>query len=208
MTTLTSRLGLKKHTTGDRFKIADYTDNWNILDGVPGTFICTSTTRPTDWNASDEGRAIYETNTGLTYVWDGAAFQRRWGRGLMARAERLTPFSTTSTTYASVVATASATYSARRHLVIVEAPIVYSTEGVTGLAIFRGTTMLQEWVHQGHTGATPSVHPRGMSFVTTDAWAGGAEVYSLQAKAVVGYGGTCYVEGATNKPCAITVVEV
>jgi hypothetical protein len=37
--------------------------------------IVTSGTRPTGLGASDEGVVIYETDTGLVYLWDGSAWQ-------------------------------------------------------------------------------------------------------------------------------------
>jgi hypothetical protein len=205
---LTQRLKLKRHTLADRFRIQDYADNWSALDDFPGTYICTSSTRPSDWAAAQEGMAIYETDTRLVYRWDGDSFEREHAQGLMARNSRTTPISTTSTTYSSVIATPPTTYGTRRNLVIVEAPGVYSTEGLTGLSIWRDTTMLTEWVHQGWTGADAQRQPRPLSFVTTDEHTGGSRIYSLQFKAVIGYGGTCYVNGGLDKPIAITVVEI
>lgn len=208
MSTLTSRLRLFKHTVADRFKTSDYAANWDSLDASPGTFICTSTTRPSDWAAAQTGRPIYETDTDLTYTWNGTGWARRGPKGLAARGERLTLISTTAFSYSTVIAAPSTLYSVRRHLVVVEAPRVYSTAGVTGLAIFRDTTMLQEWTSLGGTGALAPDQARPLALTTTDQWAGGTAVYSLQFMAVVGFGGTCYVDGATNKPCAISVVEV
>ena len=208
MTTQTNILGLKRHTLSDDFQIQDYTDNWLVLDASPGIFICTSGTRPATWGSAQEGRLIFEKDTTLLWRWSGTDFVRYGPKGTVAHNEVLTPQATTLTTYSAAVSAPSATYSTRRHLVIVEAPGVYSTQGLTGLAIYRDATMLTEWVHQGATGSPAANQPRPLSFVTTDLWAGGTAVYSLQFKAVIGYGGTCTVNGSTNKPLAITVVEV
>lgn len=209
MSSLSNRLRLIRWASGDKFKNADLVANWNALDAAPGTHICTSASRPSDWTANQAGRFIFETDTRRIYQWTGSAWQSEFGRGARARAERLTVASTTAFSYSAVVSAPSTVYSDRRHLIVVEAPKVYSSAGVTGLAIFRDGTLLQEWNHRGGTGAAATDVARGMSFVTTDQQSSGtAVVYSLQMTAVVGYGGTCYVEGATNKPCAITVVEV
>ena len=208
MSSLTSRLGLKKWSLSDRWKNADLVDNWDLLDAAPGTHICTSSTRPSTWGAGHTGRKIIETDTDLEYEWDGSGWVRLTGKGLVTRAERLTAFSTTSYTYSNVLATSSVAVTNRRHLVIVEAPRIYSTAALTTLAIYRDSTKLNEWLHQGFTGAAAENQPRHLSFVTTDQPTEGSSVYSLQMAAVVGYGGTCYMEAATNKPCSITVVEV
>jgi hypothetical protein len=207
VSTLTQRLSLLRDTVGDRFRTQDYTDNWLALDDHPGTYVCTSTTRPT-WGAAQSGMFIFETDTLRRFLWDGDSFDLIDPKGLLARAERLADLSTTATTYSNVVSTTAAVASARRHLVIAEAPGVYSTQGLTGISIWRDGTMLQEWVHQGWTGSTAEVQPRPLSFVTTDQSPGGSQVYSLRFRAVVGFGGTCTILGGPNKPISLTVVEV
>lgn len=44
---------------------------WVTLGALQGTIICTSTTRPA---APILGQQIYETDTGLTYIWTGTAW--------------------------------------------------------------------------------------------------------------------------------------
>ena len=208
MTSLTSRLGLKRWSLSDKWRNADLVDNWNALDAAPGTHVCTSDARPTTWGTDQTGRRIIETDTGLEFRWDGTGWQRIAARGLVNRTERLTLFSTTSFTMASVVATPSVAVKARRHLVIVEAPRVYSSVGLTALALFRDSTQLNLWWHQGGGGSAASQQPRPLAFTTTDQPTEGSVVYSLQCAAVVGFGGTSTIEPDTNRPCAITVVEV
>lgn len=208
MTTLTERLGLKRHTLADRFRIQDYTDNWNLLDGAPGIFICTTATRPT-WGTSQAGRSIYETDTKLFWQWSGSAWERVFGRGTVAHVERLSNLSTTSFSYTAVVSVATVIAAgSRRHLVVAQAPGAYSTQGLTGFALYRGGTLLQEWLHQGSDGAAAAAQPRPVSMVATDVPVDGSATYTLQFRAVVGFGGTCTIQGATNKPIGLTVVEV
>jgi hypothetical protein len=207
MTSLTDRLRLIRWTGSDRWRNSDLQDNWAAIDAAPGTLICTSTTRPSDWGSNQTGRRIIETDTRLEYEWDGTGWQRLTGKGLVTRVQRTTAFSTTSLSYVSVLATASTSVTSRRHLVVVEAPRIYSTAGLTSLAIFRDGTKLQEWLHQGSTGAPAANQPRPLFAVTTDQPAEGSSIYSLQMSAVTGYGGTCWMECGVNSPCAITLVE-
>jgi len=104
MTTPSPKLGLAVPSQVDPFSTADIAANWGKIDAAPGTHICTSTTRPT-WTNAQAGRKIYETNTNLEWVWDGAAWKRLGGTGILKRSdasfaigERTTPFSTTSNT--------------------------------------------------------------------------------------------------------------
>lgn len=208
MAAFTKRLLLKYFTIADQYDVADYTANMQAIDAAPGITICTSTTHPSTWGTDQAGMAIYETDTKRRQIWNGTAFELLDPRGLVTRAERLNDITTTSTTYVPVVSTTATTYTNRRHLVIAEAPGVYNTNGLTGMALYRDTTLLQEWQHQGWTGATPDKQPRPLSFVTTDQWAGGSAVYSLQFEAVIGFGGSSTILGGTNKPIALSIVEV
>src|SRR3954452_20373739 len=104
MPTPTTRMGLLKPTTADPFSTADLAANWQKIDDSPGTYVCTSTTRP-PWGAAQRGRKIHETDTLLNWTWDGANFQRDAPRGLLkttsgawARGQRTTDITTTSTT--------------------------------------------------------------------------------------------------------------
>jgi hypothetical protein len=80
MTSQTPRLNLTKATVLDPFVTQDIKNNWNKIDSYPGEFICTSTTRP-NWTAQNIGQSISETDTGLSWKWDGAQFIRRSGGG-------------------------------------------------------------------------------------------------------------------------------
>lgn len=208
---ISSRLLLKSLTSSDDFHMSVINDNWATLDSTPGILICTSSTRPSGpsaWGAGQTGRFIYETDTKTLLGWDGAAWYVALPRGERAYVQSLTTFSTTSTAYDTVLTTPSFVASTRRHLIHIEAPRIYSTSGITGCSLWRDGTMLQEWLSQGKTGTAALDQARGLSMTTTDKWAGGACTYLFKIRAETGFTGTCTVEGGTNKPVALTVVEV
>lgn len=74
MTTTSPKLGLTLPTTTDPFKTADIAANWSKIDGSPGVFPCTSSTRPT-WGTAQVGRTIVETDTHRILQWTGTAWQ-------------------------------------------------------------------------------------------------------------------------------------
>ena len=78
MPTPSPKMGLALPSQTDPFSTADVRANWEKIDAAPGVHICLSTTRPA-WGAGQAGRKIYETNTGLEYVWNGTAFDRPVG---------------------------------------------------------------------------------------------------------------------------------
>jgi hypothetical protein len=210
MTTLSSRLGLKKHTDADVFRIEDYADNWNVLDGKPGIHICTSSTRPT-WGAGQSGMRIWETDTGLEWNWNGSAWGRISGKGLLGSAERTTDLTNSSAgTYATLV-TASVTVPAgnRSVLLIAEGYGVSNTVGLTEIAIYRDATLVQEWSIPAGGGAAANQQPREISLTAVDVPTAGVGVnYLLRFRPVVGFGGTSTVAASANKPTALHVVEV
>jgi hypothetical protein len=74
MPTYSTYLNLKLNVGSDPFLLSDFVNNWSILDGAPGHFICTSLTRPA-WGAAQAGRLIFMTDLKQTSFWDGAAWQ-------------------------------------------------------------------------------------------------------------------------------------
>lgn len=73
MSTTSPRLGLKIPDGSDPFLRTDFVDNYGVMEGSPGTWICTSTTRPT-WGAGQAGRTIRETDTRREVLWTGTAW--------------------------------------------------------------------------------------------------------------------------------------
>jgi hypothetical protein len=84
ITDKTPHLNLTTASLSDPFVTNDYVNNWNKIDNSPGDFICTSTTRPA-WGTQNIGQSIAETDTGLSWKWDGTRFNRRarGGSGLL-----------------------------------------------------------------------------------------------------------------------------
>lgn len=74
MSTNSQHLGLKIPDGSDPFLRTDFVQNDNILDSYPGTWIATSTTRPT-WGTSQTGMLILETDTRRTMLWSGTAWK-------------------------------------------------------------------------------------------------------------------------------------
>jgi hypothetical protein len=74
MGTLTSRLKLFKPAGSDSVdRVVDLNNNWDIVDVNTGAIICTSSTRPSG-AALYAGLLIHETDTKLSYVYDGSSF--------------------------------------------------------------------------------------------------------------------------------------
>lgn len=63
-------MGLKLNDQSDPFALADFNANWSLLDASPGTFICTSTSRP-NWGAAQTGRMIFMRDLKQHSFWDG-----------------------------------------------------------------------------------------------------------------------------------------
>lgn len=73
MSTISQHLGLIVPDPSDPFVRTDFVSNYNKLDQYPGTFICTSSTRPS-WSANQAGQNIYETDTRRVLNWDGSTW--------------------------------------------------------------------------------------------------------------------------------------
>lgn len=210
MPTSTPHLALHKFTDGDPYVTELYAENWQTLDDYPGYFPCTSSTRPA-WAAAQTGMLIVETDTKLLWLWDGAAFVRFYGKGLLAApGTRTTAFGTASTTYGTVVSCAvTVPAGSRRVLVAVECRGVQNTNGITELAIFRDATQITG-PHRvyGGTGATAAEQPPPYSYSTLDNPSAGAKTYTLQARVDTTILGTSTLLASATAPTQISVIEV
>jgi hypothetical protein len=71
--TYSNYLGLKLNSASDPFLLSDFIANWTILDGSPGIYVCTSSTRPA-WTAAQAGRLILMTDYECLSFWNGSAW--------------------------------------------------------------------------------------------------------------------------------------
>jgi hypothetical protein len=73
LATYSTYLGLKLNSTTDPFLLSDFVNNWTILDGSPGVYVCTSSTRP-NWTSAQAGRLIFQTDYECLAFWTGTAW--------------------------------------------------------------------------------------------------------------------------------------
>ena len=73
MATFSQYLGLKLNSSTDQFLLSDFIGNWTIIDGSPGVFICTSSTRPS-WTSQQAGKLIFMTDYECLSFWNGSAW--------------------------------------------------------------------------------------------------------------------------------------
>lgn len=158
-----THLGINVFASGDSFNLNQFNSNWDVVDEVPGIFICTSTTRPGNagglgsnssfpgaWGSAQAGMKIYETDTGLTWRWTGGAFIRDNPVGLLGRVTSTATVSTSdqwsptaSGTYVTALSTAVSvpatdTNNSRILRVTAEVPEVKNpTLGQTWLMLIR-----------------------------------------------------------------------
>jgi hypothetical protein len=210
MTTQTARLALNKHTTADLFRIIDYTQNWDKLDAAPGSFICTSATRPATWGAIHAGRTIRETDTKLSWIWNGTAFERISPLGKLGATARTTDISTTSANFVIAMQISMVVPAGGRDiLVIAEVPKADSSNGVVAMALVRDSTQLTTWQTTGDTSTVATNQPKGAPFIFRDAAPiPGAHAYALQFAAPSPFGGTATLRATTISPLQITVIEI
>ncbi|MCW2930010.1 MAG: hypothetical protein JWM19_972 [Actinomycetia bacterium] len=74
MATYSPVLGLKLNDESDPFQLSDFVGNYGILDASPGTYTCTSTSRPS-WSTAQAGRLIFMTDLKQLSYWSGTSWQ-------------------------------------------------------------------------------------------------------------------------------------
>ena len=97
MATNTTKLGLIKPDFVDVVDIADLNSNADDIDAAVGSTIVTSATRPVSpW----AGQVIFETDTELSFVWDGSTWKPSGGGGGNVADDCIQPnFNTISNNY-------------------------------------------------------------------------------------------------------------
>jgi hypothetical protein len=73
MATYSTYLGLKLNSSTDPFLLSDFIGNWTILDGSPGVYICTSSSRPS-WTSAQAGKLIFMTDWKCLAYWTGTGW--------------------------------------------------------------------------------------------------------------------------------------
>lgn len=97
MATSTTKLGLTKPDFVDVVDITDLNNNADKLDSAIGSTIVTSITRP---STPFTGQVIFETDTELSFVWDGSTWKPSGGGGGNVADDCIQPnFNTISTNY-------------------------------------------------------------------------------------------------------------
>jgi hypothetical protein len=217
MPTPSTKLGINIFSTADQFSTAQYNANWQALDNQPGIFVCTSTTRPT-WGANQNGMRIVETDTSLTWLWNGTTWIRTWPWGTLQRVTRTTNVGTTSTwtppgtgTLATALTTTVHPPNGNRTLmVVVELPEVSNPSGLSYIVIQRDATILTSfpvWTQQQTgSGNSGNAGSRG-DYVTFDIPNEASAVYTLAFAAATVTGGTTTLVGAPTRPISLTVIE-
>lgn len=219
MTTLSPKLGLVLPYGPDAFSTTDIRNNWSQIDTAPGSYICTSSTRPT-WTTAQAGRKIMESNTGLDWWWDGAAWKRLTPSGLLlttsgapAIALRNTVFSTTSSTYVVVTSVANVVIPGGMRPLKIEARwnSASNASGTTYGAIFQSATnnsgpVLYTWNFA--TYGTTDYAAGGTNFAILP---GGlaAGTYSFSFQALRGNNtGTSVINGYVGSEISLMCVEL
>lgn len=221
MSTPSPKMGLTLPTTTDRFSTSELRSNWEKIDASPGTFICTSSTRPA-WGSSQAGRQIYETNTNLTWTWTGTAWTRtlggtgllKLGTGTNAVAERTTDFETFSESFVRILTlTGVVVPDGRRPLMLAASWDAMENTGSTSyVAIFRsasnnsGPILARTQVISSTAGAGPGGQILAFE---RDGLAAGSYDFSLQVRVVSASANTkTRVQGSALAPIQLTVVEL
>jgi hypothetical protein len=217
MPTPSTRLALNIFSTADTFSTAQYDANWSLLDNYPGIYICTSTTRPT-WGANQNGMRIHETDTGLSWVWNGSAFSRGSPSGNLGRITRTSNVGTTTTWTPPSFATLPVALTVTVHppngnrllMIVAEVPEVQNPNGLSYLVIQRDSTILNSYpvwtAQETGSGNSGNAGSKG-EFITFDTPNETSAVYTLAFAAATVTGGTTTLVGVATRPIGLTVIE-
>lgn len=224
MPTPSTKLGINVFSTADQFSTAAYNFNWQTLDNYPGFFICTSTTRPV-WGANQSGMRITETDTGLTWMWNGTGWVRNiaagsalGASGAIARVTRTSNIGTTTTWTPPGTGTLTTAVTQTVHppngnrllMVVAEVPEVGNPNGLSYVVIQRDATILNSypiWTSQQTGSGNSGKAGSKADFVTFDVPGEASAVYTLAFAAATVSGGTTTLVAAPTRPISLTVVE-
>lgn len=202
MPTTSARLLLAKPLDADPFDTGTLADNWQLVDDHPGIYICTSGTRPGSgggapvWGANHEGMLIWETDTNLTWRYNGTAFVRHGAKGHLINERTTGDVTEAGGVYETVVQAAITIPDGDLNIAC-----HFSWSEVTGgkaqFALFRGVTQLASW---------KCLEEQGGSFHYVDVDpAAGAATYAVKVKNLEA---TTTVECAADAPATLDLYEV
>ncbi len=199
MPTTSPRLFLAKPILADDFDTSEIAANWQKVDDHPGTFICTSGTRPGTWGANHEGMFILETDTALLWRWNGTAFVRHGAVGHLDYHLRNSPDYTTSTADPEILVQKSVDIPAGDRNILITANWLQVTgDGPVLFAIYRGSTRI--------AGVMCAEDAGGSMSITDISPPAGTTTYSLRVTRPAGTNVTVHCDGET--PISINVLEV
>jgi len=224
MPSVSARLGLSRPLSSDAFATTDFYDNYTLLDNYPGTYICTSSTRPTTWGSSQTGMEIFETDSLLRWYWSGTAFVRHSAEGVLGQSDVTSDFSTTATSSTSTspsptaittTVTVPATHSTsttKRIRVTASFYRIDNTAGVANATIYADSDLLFSASVRGKTDAEtdPMDWASGGTFVAyhAPAVAGGSITYTFRINSLAASTGTTTLRASATAPAFLTVEEV
>jgi hypothetical protein len=192
------RHGLFVPETTDGFDTTDLAGAIEGLDAAAGgPVVCTAATRPS-WGAGQAGTFIYETDTGLVWIWTGSAWRRAVARGWLksdAKTASHGPIGTVS--FDTVVTAADAIVAAGSVKIAVTVSWSSITEAGTGTLgqIMREAASIREWTLDPDGGSITIFDEPGVT---------GQVDYFFKIK---GVGGNSTLNGSASDPTTIDVVE-
>lgn len=213
------RLGLALPDLTDRFSTADLRSNWQKVDAAPGTFICTSTTRPTGWGANQAGRRIIETNTKLEWMWTGTGWVRLSGGtgalktsgGADALVQRTTTFDTASDSYVKVVGISNVVVPAgNRPLMYVATWQQADNDSGIGVACIARNATAGGGPVLGRTfiAQSPGSTGNGGSIVAFERGGLPANTYDFSIQLRTGGSGRVYMYADATTPIQLSIIEL
>lgn len=214
-------MGIERPLAGHAFSREEWYDALTKIDGYPGTFICTSGTRPSGWGSPHVGMKIFETDTSLEWRWNGTAFVRDRPLGLLGDVSvRTTDFATAATAATSALSNAvtipAFTLSSTNKRIKVEASYyavdngTATTLGASFVYLLRGATVLAKHrvVGRPDTDAEELNWGEGRTITGWDAPPAGAATYHLAISTVAAVGGTSTLRASATTVATLAVSEV
>lgn len=197
MPTTSPRLGLIIPTGADPFDWSDLVENWERIDASPGTIITTvGGMASLTWGAAHTGVFATQTDTGLTYRWNGASFERAFAKGWLAGATRTGDLTEPAGTLTTLVQAAGVSVPQGNRKVEIKVSWSEVTGDPVDFQITRDATQLDLWKHSSGDGG---------SRVITDAPGLGSFTYALKVRTRAT---SSTVVAAADKPVRLDVVEV